>query len=633
MRSTLQKIILLILLFAAGDANAQLKFNATVSPSQIGKDEFTQLKLMVENATEVQQIVPPSLKNFIIVSGPNQESGMTMINGAVKRYIALNFLLKPKAVGNFTIPPALAKADGIDLKSNPVKVKVTANSSGSTSGPVNSPFSSTDPFAEPAPRSSYKDFILRKGENAVDKINKNMFVRGWVDKNSCYVGEPVVATFKLYTRLKSESNMIKNPSFNGFSVIDLQQPNDMSYRVEEYEGREYNVYTIRRAQLYPLLPGKLDLGIAEIENNVQFIKAAYIDQQRSLYNDLFRDFTDATIPPEGMEFHKVSLYNKPVFVTVNPLPEISKPENFKGAVGSFEIQAKVEKNNFSTDDAGKLAIIISGSGNLQMVNAPEIKWPDGIEGFDSQASDDLFKGTVPVSGRKIFEFPFTMSKPGRYTIPALSFSYFDNAAGVYKATSTQSIEITVTKGTGRPKKIIAETDSKPEKNFLAKFFSNRLRVVSVIAVLIIIGLIIWLKRDVRYEKRNKESIAQPDDDKAEAEKIDELLETRVNPLEKAEEFLYNEDGPAFYMALNDGLKNFLAKKLSIHPEAFNKKNITEQADAAGISNETSVQMQELIDGIEFQLYTPFAEKEKMKEMYDRANDLVQLLNTYRTIQQ
>ena len=268
MQGRLQKIFLFILLSYGFVLKAQVKFSATASPAEIGKNEYTQLKLMVENAGAVQQIVPPNFKNFIIISGPNQENGMTMINGAVKKYIALTFILKPNTTGNFFIPPAKAIADGQEFTSNAVKIKVTANNSNNNASPNNLPlpFSGVDPFTRPVSRSAYNDYILRKGENPMEKINRNMFVRAEVDKKSCYIGEPVVATFKLYTRLKSESNTVKSPSFNGFSVIDLQLPDDMSYQVEKYEGREYNVYTIRKAQLYPLLPGKLDVGIAETEN-------------------------------------------------------------------------------------------------------------------------------------------------------------------------------------------------------------------------------------------------------------------------------------------------------------------------------------------------------------------------------
>ena len=630
MQPVLQKIILFLFLLTGYCANAQVKFSASISPAEIGKDEYVQLKLMVENANEVQQIVPPSLKDFIIISGPNQESGMTMINGVVKKYIALSFVLKPKTTGNFTIAGALAKADAGDYKSNAVRLKVTAQSSGNNPAANlnSSPFNSIDPFAEPAPRSTYNDYILRKGENPADKIKKNMFIRVEVDKKSAYVGEPVVATYKLYTRLKSESNMTKNPSFNGFSVLDIQQPNDMSYRTEKFEGREYNVYIIRKVQLYPLLAGNLELGIAEIENNVQFIKAEYVNQQADALNDIFRDLAQLTIPPEGIDMQKVTLQSKPVSVLVKPLPDAGKPTTFKGAVGNFTIETRVEKNNFTTDDNGKMAIVIAGEGNLQMINAPEMLWPSGIEGFDSKATDDLFKGTVPVSGRKIFEFSFTISTPGTYILPAVEFSFFDIRDAKYKTVSSNPIEITVTKGTGKQKNVITEANAKSKDNLLTKFFSNRLRVVSLIAVLIIIGLIVWLKRDTKNEKQladiaNAEAVMQQ-----KKIQVEEILPEQQNQLALAEECLHRNDAKLFYTYLNQELKNFLAKKLALPAEDLNRKNIAEQLDAKGISNETVVELQKLMNEIEWQLYTPFADNEKMKTMYDRASDLLQLINTY-----
>ena len=632
MQPFLRKIFLFIFLLTGYFTNAQVKFSASISPAEIGKDEYTQLKLMVENANEVQQIVPPNLKDFIIISGPNQESGMTMINGVVKKYIALSFILKPKAAGNFIIMPAKAKADAGDYTSNPVKLKVTTQSSGNAAqaNAFNSPFGGIDPFAEPAPRSAFNDFILRKGENPADKIKRNMFVRLEVDKKSVYVGEPVVATYKLYTRLKSESNMTKNPSFNGFSVVDIQQPNDMSYRTEKFEGREYNVYTIRKVQLYPLLAGDLELGIAEIENKVQFIKAEYINQQADIFNDLARDFADATIPPEGIDIQKVALQSKPLSILVKPLPEATKSAGFKGAVGNFTIVTKVEKNILSTDDDGKMAIIISGEGNLQMVNSPEIAWPSGFEGFDSKATDDLYKGTVPVSGRKIFEFPFTVSKPGNYILPAITFSFFDCRDEKYKTVLSKPVEITVTKGTGKPKTLITETGNKTNGNYLSEFFNNRLRVVSLIAVFIIIGLIVWLKRDTKKEKQIIASTQTPEEIKEDKKPDEANLTAQQNPLAISEECLQRNDAGLFYTQLNLELKNYLSKKLALPAEELNRKNIAEQLDAKGISNETAVQMQHLIDEIEWQLYTPFADAEKMKEMYERASDLLQLMNTYRS---
>jgi len=630
MHPILQKITFSFLLLTGSFAGAQVKFTASINPAQIGRNEYAQLRLIVENARDVQEIIPPKLNGFIIVSGPNQESGMSMVNGNVKKYIALSYVIKPKRVGNFSIPPASARADGVAYKSNPVAIKVNAAGSGNTGiNALSPPFGSIDPFADAPPESTYRDYILRKGETPTEKIKKNMFVKLEVDKTSCFVGEPIIATYKLYTRLRSVSNMTKNPSFNGFSVIDMQQADNMVSRTEKMGGREYNVYNIRQVQLYPLLPGNLDLGVAEIENDVQFIKAEYADQQGNLLGQMFRDFSNATIPAEGMENRKVILQNKPLSILVKPLPDAGKPAGFKGAVGSFDITAAIEKNNFTTDDAGKLGIVISGAGNLQMITAPEINWPEGIEGYEPKTIDDLYKNMTPVSGRKMIEFSFTVARPGKYQIPALEFSFFDTKDGKYKTVATKPVSFTVAKGTGKPQRIDTTQNKIVKEPLLKRFFSNRWRVVSLVAVLIILGLIFWLKSENRKERRINE---QKEAEKLAAlnEPVEEIIHGQENPLAAAEESLQRNDGKEFYLLLNQDLKNYLSHKLSISLEELNKKNISEKLDKKGIINETSLQLHVLMDEIEWQLYTPFTENEKMAATYEKAYDLVQLLNTYRS---
>ncbi len=632
MPTFLHKTILLFLLVAGHTAMAQIKFSATASAQQIAKNEFVQLRLTVENGKEVQQITPPDFKNFTVVSGPNQESGMTMINGDVKQYISLNYILKPKGPGNFTIAAATAKADGKELKSNAVSVQVsnTLAANGGGGNNVNSPFAGINPFEDAAPQRPFNDNILRKGENAAEKVNKNIFIKLELDKTSCYVGEPIVATYKLYTRLKSESNLVKNPSFNGFSVIDLQMPDNVSYKREKVNGREYNVYIIRRAQLYPLQAGNLELEPAEIENNVTFIKEEYANRQQALMDDVFREFAEATIPAEGIESHKVTLQSKPASVTVKPLPDANTPASFKGAVGNFAIEDMLEKNNFTTDDAGKLMIVVNGEGNLQLVNAPDVQWPQGFEAFEPSTTDDFIKTTVPVSGRKIITYSFTIEQAGNYTLPAIKFSYFNPKQGRYKTDSTKPIAFTVTKGTGKKAAPAVTVIKKEPENLLNKFIGNRRWVISLVAVLILCGLIFWLKRDTKKEKiiaANKLKIAEKNIE--EEGIINAIAIEEKNWLAKAEELLHGENNPAFYNELNFSLKSYLSKKLNLPIETINKKNITEQLDKKNISINTSIQLQQVMNNIELQLYAPFAEKEKMQELYNNAADIMQLLDTYK----
>lgn len=627
MPGLIRKIFLSLLLFAAVKTMGQARFSATVTPREIGKDEYTQLRLIVENAADVREIIPPSLRDFIVVSGPSQESGMSNINGSVSQYTGISYLIKPRRTGTFTIPSAVVMADGKKLSSQPVTVKVTNASTGNGAQPGGglfaSPFGNADPFAEPEQPAISEDLVLKEGEDAKQKVGKNMLVRVETDKTTCYVGEPVVATYKLYTRLPSESNMTKNPSFNGFSVIDLQQPGNNEYRREKFNGREYNVYVIRKAQLYPLQAGHLELEIAEIENNIHFIKAAYAKKAGGSFGMM-------GLPPDALVDQKIVLQSQPMSIEVKPLPDAGKPANFKGAVGDFAVEALLANKEFTTDDAGTLRIVVSGQGNLQLVTAPDVSWPAGMESFDAKTSDDLYKGTVPVSGKKTIDYPFTVAQPGTYTLPPVLFSFFDPRSGKYKTVSTQPVSFTVTKGTGKKNYQVPETVKK-EKSLLVRFFNNRLRVVSVVACLILLGLILWLKRDRRTEnKKAEEQALVAAKEKEELDSLQELLEQQKNPLAESEAALQAGDPQVFYKQLDEELRRYLSHKLHLPLTELNKKTIAEELDRNGISNETSLLMHQLLDEIEWQRYTPFPDNEKMQEMYEKANGMIQLINTYKT---
>lgn len=588
---------------------------------------MVQLRLVVENAQQVEQITPPAFSNFTIISGPSQESGMTSINGSVSQYVALSFILKPKGPGTFTIPAATAQADGKNLRSNAVTVKVSnsiAPDPGRNAGSAPGGF---NPFEDVPRQASFNDYILKKGENAADKINRNMFVKLQTDKTSCYVGEPLVATYKLYTRLKSESNLIKNPSLSGFSVIDLQQPDNANYTRETVNGREYNVYIIRKVQLYPLQSGNLELEAAQIENNVQFIKEEYARRQNGLLDDVFSEFAEAAIPPEGIEKQKVTLENKPVTINVKELPAVNVPAAFKGAVGNFTVKAGLDKNSFSTDDAGKLYVMIEGAGNLQMVTAPDIKWPAGIEAFEPVSTEDLAKTDVPVSGTKMLTWDFTVSEPGNYVLPPVAFSYFNPATGKYKTDSTKPLLFTVTKGAG--KKASAVVVKEEKKSGLAKFFSNRRWVISSVAVLIVLGLLFWLNNDRKKEEKAERQAA------AEAVAEQAVPEEPVLPVAEEKNYLASPgillygDSTSFYKALDHALKDYLADTLQLPVATINKKAVTEVLDERNVSTSTAIQLQNLMNDIELQLYTPFSEREKMQQLYDAVAGMIQLLDTYK----
>ena len=608
---------------------AQVKFSASSNEKAIGKNDYLQVQFTVENAANVESIMPPSFKNFTVVSGPNQQSSMSNVNGSIKQSLSLGFVLQPLSAGNFTIGAATLKADGKEYHSNPLSVKVTNSASSNRTGS-----NSLNPFGnitldfptEPATH-QFDDYILQNGENVAQKIRKNLFIKIDVSKKSCYVGEPLVATYKLYTRLKSESNVIKAPSFNGFSVSELEMPDNFTLRTEKYNGREYNVYILRRVQLYPLQSGILSLEPVEVKNRITFLKAEYAGKRKGdIFYDMLRDFADENAPGNATEQQVITITCDTLKVTVKPLPEANKPESFKGAVGNFKIVAALEKNNITTDDAGALKVIISGAGNIQLINAPDVLWPKGVEGFESKASENLDKFSVPIKGDKVFIYPFTVSNAGEYTIPQINFSYFDISTQSYKTISTQPLSVHVDKGTGNSsipnasKKSIGtfNDDIISDSNIDYRWYFGGAGIILIAILFLIINK--KNKKQTHIKTTKPLSNYQPDPVEEEVFIIPE------NPLADAENKLAEGDSRQFYKVLDVSLHKYLSEKLKLPVEELSRKKINERMDKSNVGVGTTLLVSSVLEDIELNLYAPVSSETQMQEVYEKASEAVSLLD-------
>src|ERR1700712_1393528 len=104
---------------------AQVKFSTIINDKEVGKDDYIQVEYIVENASSVESLTPPAFSGFTVVSGPMQQTGMSIINGATSKYEGVTYVLKPSGTGKYNIAGATAMVDGKQLHSNSVTVTVT----------------------------------------------------------------------------------------------------------------------------------------------------------------------------------------------------------------------------------------------------------------------------------------------------------------------------------------------------------------------------------------------------------------------------------------------------------------------------------------------------------------------------
>ena len=626
-------LLFLSAIFIAQNLEAQVKFSVVCPQKKIGKDDVLQIKFKVENAGNVESINPPAFKNFTIVSGPNQESSQSNINGKISGYVAMGYTLAPTATGKFTIGSASATADGQQLTTNPVTIEVVKGSIAKAQ--PNNPQQNLPPLPNlnfdfpPAPvTKQFDDYILKPGENVEAKTAKNLFIKLDVNKKVCYVGEPIVAAYQLFTRLPSETTITDVPSFNGFSVNDLDINSNST--LQKYNGRMYNVYTIRKVELYPLQSGDISLGPVTSSNKVTFVKSEYINRRdNGGFFDMFRNFGQDAIPPEGLVEKDVTLKSDPELITVKPLPDENKPTGFRGAVGDFSISAVLEKDKFTTDDDGTLKLTITGKGNIQLINAPVINWPKGIDGYDAKVKDNVDRKQVPMQGSKTFFYPFTVSKPGKYTIDSIEFSYFDIGSSTYKTLHTNPLQLVVTKGKGIPHNGLSGPSNSSDAG---EFISTRTEIIAgivLVALVILFFLFVSMKRN--KNKDDLEKNIQVDDLKNEAESASTQKEKQQfiipeNPLTGAHEKLIAQDSMGFYHTLDASLRKYLSRKFKVPASELSKKRVNEELDKCNVSLNTSLMLTSLMDEIEINLYAPASHVNQLNSVFEKASEVVSLLN-------
>lgn len=384
-----------------------------------------QVQYVLTDAAGFESIQPPVSDSIQMISGPHSYNGNMMIDGRMQPIRNITFTLVASALGKIQIRQVEAS-----YKNRAAQITDAA-------------FINVLPQYKASfnARSNYTDVSLYAPSSKADLdqlIKENLFVRAIVDKKTCYLGEAVVATFKLYSRLQSSSEVMNSPSLYGFSVMDILNTNEAHGAVENLDGRIYNTSVLRKVQLYPEQPGDLVIDPMELDHEIEF------DDSLHAGNKIIEKRTTSTTP---------------ITIHVKELPA-KKPVSYNGAVGQFQISVPKNYYELEKGQTGTISVIISGKGNYNQMGPPSIEWPGGFDVFDPATKEKLDKNKVPLKGWRSYDFSFAAEQTGSFTIPPLRFSYFDLQSGTFKTLSSDSIQVLVKERTKRNLREIVTPESK-----------------------------------------------------------------------------------------------------------------------------------------------------------------------------
>ncbi len=574
------------------------------APSKMGIKDKVQVTFTIRNVENLAGLKPNGFGDFIALEGPYGSDETEVVNGVKSTSVTLTYVLKPKHEGKLTIPPAIAKdGAGHSYQSNPLTIEVVpgsvaAQQRAQRQAQMNSMFGDDDPMMQMAqqmqqfqqqaqqqmmqmqqmmqPRRGQVPMPQMQGQGIAPtqqplneaQLKKDLFIKVTVDKNKVHVGEQVTTSYKLYSRIPAEGNIARLPNLDGFYTQDFEIPREQKPQEEIVDGKRYQVILLKKSALFPQQTGELILDEAEVTG-----VARIVEQNRKIadpfgngtlnMNDPF--FNNAFFNSVQYRDIPVDLKSTPIKITVLPLPDKGKPENYGGAVGKFTIASKLDKHELTTDDVATFTLTITGSGNFKLIEAPKLNLPTGINTYDPVIIDTITGRSTIITGSKILTYAITPQTAGDYEIPAIPFTYFDPQSGTYTTLTTEPVKVHVKPGKHyNPAKVTDNTVAMKDihdinthniNDFTDKhkslFSSPGYWSLYVLPVLAFIGLIVWRKKN--------EDIAK-DNAKLRHKKANKIALQR---LETAKMFLQEDNSRSFHEEISKAIWLYLSDKLHI----------------------------------------------------------------------
>lgn len=544
---------------------------------------------------KVKDFRTPSIKGFDVLMGPSrsERSNTQIVNGNITSTSSITFtyVLMANTAGEYTIPGASIVANGNQMVSNSVRVKVLPQDQ-SNNG-------EQDDNSSSAHSSS--------GTNVSDQ---DLLITVSASKTNVYEQEAFVLTYKIYTReYDLQLNNAKLPDFKGFHSQEIEMPANTRWSQEHYKGRNYNTAIYRQFVLFPQQAGKLFIEPAQFQMTVG--KAVES-------NDPFEAFFNGG---NNVIRIKKTITTPKIAINVNPLPA-GKPADFSGGVGEFNISSSINSKEVKTNDAITVKLVISGTGNLKLISSPEIKFPDSFEVYDPKVDNQVRLTREGLTGNKVIEYLAIPRHAGTYKIPSISFSYFDIRSKSYKMLKTEDYIVNVEKGAGNADQVIANFTSKEDLKVLGEdiryikqnevtlqpkgsFFFGSL----IYWLFYVIPALVFIIFFIIYRKQASENANVA---KMRTKKANKVATKRMK---LAGKLLSENKKDAFYDEVLKALWGYISDKLNIPVSRLSKDNIEEKLRNYGVSEELIKEFLNALNDCEFARFAPGDENQAMDKVY------------------
>lgn len=596
-------IFLLFTILAAWQVKAadKVRFVAEAADVVVSGDQVR--LVFTVNSQDIKDFRAPSIKGFDVLMGPSrsQQSSIQIINGkrTSNSSTAFTYILLAGSPGTYTIPAASVEVNGEKVFSNAISIKVLPQDQNSGNSGNNGGGSASS----------------SRSQAAGSRISANdLFITATASKTTVHEQEAILLTYKVYTVVNLRQLYGKMPDLKGFHTQEVELPQQKTFTLEHYKGRNYNTTVWSQYVLFPQQTGKLEIPSITFDGVVA---------QQTVSDDPF----DAFFNGGGYVEVKKKITTPKVVINVQPLP--AKPAGFSGAVGEFKLASSINATDVKTNDAVTIKLTLSGTGNMKLIGTPEVKFPQDFEIYDPKVTDDYKLTNSGLTGTKTFEYLAIPRHAGNFTIPAVEFTYFDLKSNSYKTLKTEAYNLKVAKGQGNADQVISDFTNKESVKMLGKdirfiklgdsslrpkgdFFFGTVGYY----LCYLIPLLLFVVFAVIYRQKALENANVA---KVKPKKANKVATRRMK---LAGKLLAENKKNEFYDEVLKALWGYISDKLSIPVSQLSKDNIEAELTNYGVQEALIAEFIGVLNECEYARYAPGNENEAMDKVYSASVEVI-----------
>lgn len=596
-------IFLLFTILAAWQVKAadKVRFVAEAADVVVSGDQVR--LVFTVNSQDIKDFRAPSIKGFDVLMGPSrsQQSSIQIINGkrTSNSSTAFTYILLAGSPGTYTIPAASVEVNGEKVFSNSISIKVLPQDQNSGNSGNNGGGSASS----------------SRSQAAGSRISANdLFITATASKTTVHEQEAILLTYKVYTVVNLRQLYGKMPDLKGFHTQEVELPQQKTFTLEHYKGRNYNTTVWSQYVLFPQQTGKLEIPSITFDGVVA---------QQTVSDDPF----DAFFNGGGYVEVKKKITTPKVVINVQPLP--AKPAGFSGAVGEFKLASSINATDVKTNDAVTIKLTLSGTGNMKLIGTPEVKFPQDFEIYDPKVTDDYKLTNSGLTGTKTFEYLAIPRHAGNFSIPAVEFTYFDLKSNSYKTLKTEAYNLKVAKGQGNADQVISDFTNKESVKMLGKdirfiklgdsslrpkgdFFFGTVGYY----LCYLIPLLLFVVFAVIYRQKALENANVA---KVKTKKANKVATRRMK---LAGKLLAENKKNEFYDEVLKALWGYISDKLSIPVSQLSKDNIEAELTNYGVQEALIAEFIGVLNECEYARYAPGNENEAMDKVYSASVEVI-----------